>query len=325
MLNMITWPAEYPIPRCNDAVMYRFGKVLLFVLMDVFLGYHQIRLSPMSKPKTAFYAPRGRKYVWKVILFGLRNCPVVFLAFMHNMQEQWEQDCEKKGIKLDLSNGSTVIMDDTFLYAVEEDIMFAIMQCVDVNVEGNRPAQMKMGRLKTWKEPVTPQDILFFIGFAIFYMRWIPFFEIKLMPLQDLAKEFPLDHRFGGTKFNDLHWKVNKDVKPSLLSKPIMQGADPTKKFYLKTNFSAKGLGFALCQPSSDKESLAVMEREKKGGECEFDIGNGGQQETLPLSPWRKFGSNMGVKQMLTIFVGQDVYADHRSVCPQVDYVLQGQ
>eukprot|EP00957_Ditylum_brightwellii_P054671 4142186-Ditylum_brightwellii.AAC.1 len=56
---MITQPAEYPIRRCNDAVMYGFGKARYFVLMDAFSGYHQIRLSPMSIPKTAFYAPRG--------------------------------------------------------------------------------------------------------------------------------------------------------------------------------------------------------------------------------------------------------------------------
>eukprot|EP00957_Ditylum_brightwellii_P110077 8395822-Ditylum_brightwellii.AAC.2 len=62
---MITRLAEYPIPRCNDTVMYGFGKARLFILMDAFSGYHQIRLSPMSIPKTAFYASRGRKYIWK--------------------------------------------------------------------------------------------------------------------------------------------------------------------------------------------------------------------------------------------------------------------
>eukprot|EP00957_Ditylum_brightwellii_P048801 3702406-Ditylum_brightwellii.AAC.1 len=131
--------------------------------------------------------------------FGLRNCPVVFLAFMHDMREQWEQRCEKQGVKLDLCNGSTVIMDDTFLYTADENTMFAIMRCVcelareknltwklkkcrwfpqvvefvsvDVSVEGNRPAQSKMTRLQTWKDFLTPRDILSFIGFAIFYMR----------------------------------------------------------------------------------------------------------------------------------------------------------
>eukprot|EP00957_Ditylum_brightwellii_P109090 8322012-Ditylum_brightwellii.AAC.1 len=60
-----------------------------------------------------------------------------------------------------------------------------------------------MNRLQTWKDPVTPRDILLFIGFAIFYMRWIPFFEIKVTPLRYLVREFPLDHKFNETEFRE--------------------------------------------------------------------------------------------------------------------------
>lgn len=30
-LNIVTQPAEYPIPRCDDAVMYGFGEATIFV------------------------------------------------------------------------------------------------------------------------------------------------------------------------------------------------------------------------------------------------------------------------------------------------------
>jgi hypothetical protein len=62
MLNMITQPAEYSIPRCDDAIMYGFGDVMFFILLDAFSGYHQVALSAASMLKTAFFAPRGRKY-----------------------------------------------------------------------------------------------------------------------------------------------------------------------------------------------------------------------------------------------------------------------
>eukprot|EP00957_Ditylum_brightwellii_P092553 7047930-Ditylum_brightwellii.AAC.1 len=58
MLNMMTRPVEYTIPQYNDAVMYGFGKALLFVLMDAFAGHQQIKLLPSSVEKTVFYAPR---------------------------------------------------------------------------------------------------------------------------------------------------------------------------------------------------------------------------------------------------------------------------
>jgi hypothetical protein len=59
LLNKITRPAQYPIPECDDAVMYGFGDATYCILLDAFSGYHQIRLSPASIAKTAFFAPRG--------------------------------------------------------------------------------------------------------------------------------------------------------------------------------------------------------------------------------------------------------------------------
>jgi hypothetical protein len=57
LLNEITGPAQYPIPWCNNAVMYGFGDATFFILLDAFSGYHQIHISPASIAKTAFFAP----------------------------------------------------------------------------------------------------------------------------------------------------------------------------------------------------------------------------------------------------------------------------
>jgi hypothetical protein len=42
LLNKITRPVQYPIPRCDNAVMYGFGEATFFILLDAFSGYHQI-------------------------------------------------------------------------------------------------------------------------------------------------------------------------------------------------------------------------------------------------------------------------------------------
>jgi hypothetical protein len=128
LLNEITRPAEYPIPRCDDAVMYGFGVATWFILLDAFSGYHQIRLSAASQAKTAFFAPRGRKYIWVVMPFGLRNCPVIFLSMMHDLRELWTQLCEQEGITPSNNEGSTIIMDDTFLFSASEDNAFIIIR-----------------------------------------------------------------------------------------------------------------------------------------------------------------------------------------------------
>ena len=85
-MNKITKPVEYPIPWCNDAVMQCFGTAVFRILLDPFVGYHQVKLSPTSIPKTAFHAPYGRKYILLVIPIGLKNVPAVFVAMMHDLQ-----------------------------------------------------------------------------------------------------------------------------------------------------------------------------------------------------------------------------------------------
>eukprot|EP00978_Attheya_sp_CCMP212_P032515 scaffold127425_cov26-Attheya_sp.AAC.1 len=71
-----------------------------------------------------------------------------------------------------------------------------------------------------------------FIGFTIFYVRWIPYFELRAKPMHELISAHPIDHNFE----------------------------------------EAVGLGFALCQPDNSKEALEAMKQEDEGGECEFNI-----------------------------------------------------
>lgn len=248
-LNRITRPSEYPVPRCDDAVMYGFGTATFFILLDAFSGYHQIRLSPASIDKTAFYAPFGRKYVWLVMPFGLRNAPAIFISMMHDLKTLWTQMCDELGVNPSENEGSTIIIDDCFLFAVTVNNIFIIIGCVckiarkyhltwklkkcqwfpqevefvgvDISVKGNSPATSKFERLAQWRVPETPRDIMSFIGFAIFYLRWISHFELKVKPLRQLIKDFPADHQF--TEKNSLHHmrRFSKIFAPSFLVNPF--------------------------------------------------------------------------------------------------------
>eukprot|EP00957_Ditylum_brightwellii_P184926 14084189-Ditylum_brightwellii.AAC.1 len=68
-----------------------------------------------------------------------------------------------------------------------------------------------------------------FIRFAIFYMRWIPFLKMKITRLRELIKEFELDHKLTAIQFTKDHIKEYEDIKDKLLSKPILQRANPQK------------------------------------------------------------------------------------------------
>ena len=230
LLNRITRPSEYPIPRCDDAVMYGFDIAMFFILLDAFSGYHQISLSPSSIPKTAFHAPHGRKYVWLVMPFGLRNAPAIFIAMMHDLKQMWTTECEQEGIRPSPDEGSTIIMDDWFLFSYSLENAFIIVTCVcriarkyhltwklkkcqwfpkevefvgvDVSTHGNSPSKEKIVIMEAWKYPITSRDIMSFIGFAIFYLCWIPYFELKVDPLRSMIDGKALDEPLGN-KFND--------------------------------------------------------------------------------------------------------------------------
>jgi hypothetical protein len=129
-VNIVTRPAEYPIPRCDDAVLFGFGEAQFFILFDASSGYHQVRLSESSMMKTAFFVPHGGKYCWVVMPFGLKNCPPVFVAMMHDLKELWTELAEKEGINLSTDNGTTIIIDDNFIYGVSIEQVFILARCV---------------------------------------------------------------------------------------------------------------------------------------------------------------------------------------------------
>jgi hypothetical protein len=260
-----------------------------------------VPLSSASSAKTSFYAPHGRKYCWVVMPFGLRNCPVVFIAMMHDLQELWVTMARQDGIDISNDNGSTITMDDTLLFGVSIDNIFTLAKCVcliarkyhltwklkksrwlstsvkfvGVNIHangGNAPAESKDILLYNWKAPSTPCEVLGIIGFAIFYLGWCPWFELKIKPLCAIISEHPLDYKFSEGGFDRTAVSIFQGVRDHIIGKPILQRASIRKRFYLKTGFSSLGLGFALSQPDDTTESLAAMKREDKGGECELEL-----------------------------------------------------
>ena len=58
----------------------------------------------------------------------------------------------------------------------------------DVCASGNRPAISKHALMEHWPPFVTARDIASFVGFLNFYSCYIPCFEQRIEPLQNLTK-----------------------------------------------------------------------------------------------------------------------------------------
>ena len=82
-LNKLTIKNRYPLPRI-DNLFDQLQGASFFLMIDLRLEYHQLRVQEEDIPKTAFRTYYGH-YEFVVIPFGLTNVPAVFMDLMNRV------------------------------------------------------------------------------------------------------------------------------------------------------------------------------------------------------------------------------------------------
>ena len=81
-LNAATIPQVLRVPRLDDVLdSVGCNSPRFYSKLDACSGFHQIKLHPDSRHKTAFITPQG-KYRYKVMAQGLTNAPFCFQSLM---------------------------------------------------------------------------------------------------------------------------------------------------------------------------------------------------------------------------------------------------
>ena len=91
-LNDITKPFQFPIPRC-DAAIVNLGcraNEIWIIILDTRQGYHHVSVRKIDRQKLAFFAPDKRKYCFNVIHFGPTNTPAFYTAMMKDFKDEWD-------------------------------------------------------------------------------------------------------------------------------------------------------------------------------------------------------------------------------------------
>jgi hypothetical protein len=191
----------------------------------------------------------------------------------------------KHGIVIEEDTNTNIIVDDIFSYAKTLTIALIYMECqlkaaqsqnlslslkksfifpkrvkfvgIDMCQDGNRPAMSKHHLLVHWPTPVIVWDVAKFVRFLQFYSRFIPNFEMRILPLRKIMKD-------NYTSTISSAWTPDanaafEEMWQAILSNPCLQRYDHRKLLVLCMDFSKDGFGFVTCQPANDKVSLAAM------------------------------------------------------------------
>ena len=179
-----------------------------------------------------------------------------------------------------LVSGTKTIIDDVILWCGNIECIFIYLECIccvflkycfsfslnkcsfikprveyvghDITSDGNCPAQSKFNFINDWKLPTSGQSLFSFIGLVNFYHQYAPYFKICLQPLRKLNMKFyrkPIPVEEWTSELR----AIFQELKENIVSSPVMARFNPDRLTFLKTDWSAEGMGWILMQPADDK------------------------------------------------------------------------
>ena len=281
-LNAITIKDRYPLPNIDDQVSKLAGKKL-FTSLDLAQGYHQVKIQPEDRHKTAFITPQGH-YEYNRVPFGLANAPSVFMRLMNKIVESIHRDVAM--LKTDKSNNMTenevlAFLDDLLVPSTDvksglnileivlkklqsENLKLNMSKCsflqnritylgYEISSDGIQPSELKLKAVSEFPIPKNVHDIRQFIGLCSYFRKFIKNFALLAQPLTNLTKK-KFEWVWGSEQLNSF-----EKLKKCLCTKPILALYDAALPTEIHTDACKLGIGGILMQKQNDGTLRPVM------------------------------------------------------------------
>lgn len=266
-LNSVTVKDRYPLPLIEDHID-RLGKCKYFTALDMLTGFHQIKLSEDSIPRTAFVTPEGH-FEYLKMPYGLANAPVVYQRIISDTLRPFI-DSGKALVYIDdvllLSDTVTEglsLLDSVLKTLTNAGFSINLRKCVFLTTqveylgrtisEGQvRPSDRKIDALIKSPVPTTVKQARQFLGLAGYFRRYVPGYATKVAPIASLTRK---DVKF--------HWGTEQErarqvVISILTSEPALAIFDPSLATEVHTDASSLGYGAVLMQIGKEGRRRAV-------------------------------------------------------------------
>jgi hypothetical protein len=266
-LNAVTVKNTYTLPRIG-ILFDQLTGAKVFSMVDLRLGYHQIKIRLEDVPNTAFSTRYGL-YEYLVMSFGLTNAPA---HFMYPMNSVFMPKLDKFVV---------VFIDDILIYSKSEEehaqhlrvilqwfrdhqLYAKFSKCAFwlkkvpflghvISAEGIAVDSSKIQEVLDWKSPKSVTQIRSFLGLAGYYCRIIPNFSKITKPMTQLLEK--------ETKFK---WTPQCEeafltLKKLLTTAPVLAQPDIEKSFDVYCDAFGTGIGGV---PMQDGRAIAYTSRQ---------------------------------------------------------------
>ena len=284
-LNKITRKNRYPLPRIDELLDNLHGATV-FTSLDLYKGYHQVRIKDEHVERTAFRTRFGL-FEYTVMPFGLTNAPATFMNMMNDVLRPY------------LDKFVVVYLDDILIFSrtPEEhtqhlrlvfealrkyDLRLQLRKCSfgrsevtflghNVSRDGIKPEPAKVAAVKDWPLPRNLKEIRSFLGFTNYYRRFVRNYSAIAAPLINLTKT---SSPTCGT-MTPAAAKAFDHLKTRLTSAPtlILPRLDDRSEFVIYTDASKFAIGAVLLQDQGrGLQPVSYFARKLQPRECDYSI-----------------------------------------------------